>query len=88
MHATTSVVRGLHITVTRTSTQFDFFAVVLLATFGNKNDDVIFIKFGEMAHAKVTVSLVVEVAVTVTMVVPGTVVVSLVCVTPAENVAV
>lgn len=88
MYATMRVVRGLDVTVASTGAQFGLFAVIFLATHRHENDHVVLVKFGKMAHENVTVSLVVDVAVTVTIVSLGAVVVSVVCVTPAENVAV
>lgn len=86
MYAAGRVVRRLFVDVASSGRQFVLEAVVFVAADNNRNYDVIFVQFGKMAHEKLTVSLVVDVAVMVEILFPPDVVV--VCVTPALNVAV
>ena len=86
MYAAGRVVRRLFVDVAGSGRQLILEAVVFVAADNNRNYDVIFVQFRKMAHEKLTVSLVVDVAVMVEILFPPDVVV--VCVTPALNVAV
>jgi hypothetical protein len=57
-----SVVAGAFVNISRAGCQLIF--IILVSAHRDKDDNVIFIKFGKMAHVNVTVSLVVDVAVT------------------------
>jgi len=80
------VVGGLNVTVACSGRQFSLKAVVLLASYNDGDNDVVFVKFGKVAHEKLTVSEVVDVAVTVEIFSEPIVVV--LEVTPPEKVAV
>ena len=48
MNAATSVVGGLFVDISCPSSQFCLFAVVLITTYRDKDDDIILIEFGKV----------------------------------------
>lgn len=86
MNSAVGVVGSLFVNVAGSGRQFFFKTVIFISSVKHGDDDIIGVKFGEMAHAKLTVSDPVLVAVIVLILKPPDVVVD--WVTPALNVAV
>jgi hypothetical protein len=60
VNAATGIVGSLFIDISRPCGEFILFAVVLVTTYRDKDDDIVFIEFGKMSDFKISVWLVVS----------------------------